>query len=64
MRRLVRTSDDKIIAGVLGGVASFFGLQSFYVRVGFTILIFFSFGACILLYLLACFIIPSDWEVR
>ncbi len=60
MKRLFRSEHDRYVAGVLGGIAQFFGLDSFFVRVGFTILIFFSFGTCILLYLLACFIIPNE----
>lgn len=63
MRRLVRSEHDRYVAGVLGGIAQFFSLDSFFVRVGFAILVFFSIGTCLLLYLLACFIIPNESEV-
>lgn len=64
MSKLHRSRNDRYIAGVLGGIAAFFGLDSFLVRAGFLIVVIFSFGTCLLLYLIACFIIPSEGTVR
>lgn len=64
MRRLYRSVDDRFVAGVLGGIAKFFGLDAFLVRVAFLVLIFFSVGTCVLLYIIAWFIIPNEGTVR
>lgn len=37
-RKLVRSSSDKMIAGVCGGIADYFGLDSTLVRVGYVLL--------------------------
>jgi phage shock protein C len=39
-RRLYRSSSDKRIAGVLGGIAEFFQIDAPWVRLGFVILFF------------------------
>lgn len=64
MNKLYRSINDRYVAGVLGGIAKFFGLESFFVRAGFLILVIFSVGTCLLLYLIACFIIPNEGTVR
>lgn len=64
MRGLFRPKNDRILAGVLVGIATFFGLNRFYVRVGFIIVTIFSMGTCMILYLLACLIIPNEREVH
>ncbi|MBT8402075.1 MAG: PspC domain-containing protein [Rhodothermia bacterium] len=37
-RKLVRSSSDKMVAGVCGGIADYFGLDSTLVRVGYVLL--------------------------
>ncbi len=37
-KKLVRSSSDKMIAGVCGGIADYFGLDSTLVRVGYVLL--------------------------
>ncbi|HLR15307.1 MAG TPA: PspC domain-containing protein [Bacillota bacterium] len=64
MQKLYRSRSDRYIAGVLGGIAAFFSLDSFLVRAGFLIAVIFSFGTCLLLYLIACIIIPNEGTVR
>ena len=60
-RRLTRSSTDKRIAGVCGGIAEYYGLDSTPVRLLWVILSI-MFGACVggvVAYLVAWFIIPA-----
>jgi len=61
-KKLRRTRDDKMIAGVCGGLADFFGLDSTLVRVVYTLLTFFTAFAGCLVYLILWFIMP--WDLR
>ncbi len=56
---LRRSSDDKKIAGVAGGLAEHLGLDPTLVRAGFAISILFS-GAGLVAYLLLLAIVPTD----
>jgi phage shock protein C len=58
---LRRSSRDKKIAGVAGGLAEHLGLDPTLVRAGFAVSILFS-GAGIVAYLLLLAIVPSDAE--
>ncbi|HPD00371.1 MAG TPA: PspC domain-containing protein [Acetivibrio sp.] len=57
-RRLVRSKNDKVLAGVCGGIAEYFDIDPTIIRLGFVILTLV--GPGILVYLLAIFIIPED----
>lgn len=59
-KRLVRTSDDKMIAGVCGGIARYTGLDATLVRVVLVAAVVFGFGAGILLYLVAWLLMPEE----
>lgn len=63
MKRLTRSTDDKKIAGVLGGMGTYFNIDSTILRLLAVILIFVSFGTVVFGYLAAIFIIPKDTEV-
>lgn len=63
MKRLYR-SNDRMLAGVLGGIAEYFKLDPTLVRLGFAVGLVFSVGSLILIYILAIFIIPNEWEAR
>ncbi|MDP9134249.1 MAG: PspC domain-containing protein [Actinomycetota bacterium] len=56
---LTRSSTDKKLAGVAGGLASHLGVDPTIVRVGFAVSILFS-GAGLLAYLVMLAIVPSD----
>lgn len=58
-KKLHRSSSDKMIAGVCGGLADYFGVDSTWVRVAFAVSILLP-GPQILLYLLLWLIIPKD----
>ena len=57
-RKLYRNLDTAILGGVLSGVASFFQINSLWVRLAFIVLIFVSFGLSALLYVVLWLIVP------
>ncbi|EUJ28320.1 DNA-binding transcriptional activator PspC [Listeria grayi] len=59
MRKLYRSTYDKKLAGVCGGLADYFGIDATLVRL-LWIVASLIFGSGILLYILAAIIIPSD----
>ncbi len=60
-KKLYRSSKNRIIAGVCGGIADYFGADPLLVRL-LTVLICLAFGAGIILYVAAALIIPRDDE--
>jgi phage shock protein C len=56
---LTRSSTDKKIGGVAGGLAAYFGLDPALVRVGFAVTTLFS-GAGLVAYLVMLAVVPSD----
>ena len=58
-KRLLRTRDDKMIAGVCGGLARYLGVDPTLVRVAAVIALVFAFPAALVGYLLAWAIMPS-----
>jgi phage shock protein PspC (stress-responsive transcriptional regulator) len=60
-RRLKRSRDDRMIAGVCGGLGRYFGIDPVIFRVAAVALVFVG-GAGLLLYLAALFLVPSDGE--
>lgn len=57
-KKLYRSQTDKKIAGVCGGVAEYFGIDSTLVRLGW-ILFTFAGGSGILAYVIAWIIMPD-----
>lgn len=62
-RRLVRSRTDRWLAGVSGGLAEYFKVDSTLVRLAFVALTIF-WGIGIPLYLFAWLIIPKEGEVQ
>ncbi|MCK6615568.1 MAG: PspC domain-containing protein [Ignavibacteriales bacterium] len=58
-RRLYRSTREKMLAGVAGGLAEYFEVDPVLVRLAFVLLFFFN-GVGLLLYIVAIFIIPRD----
>lgn len=61
MKKLYKSSTDRVLTGLLGGLAAYLGQDSTIVRLIFMVLLvftgFFPFG---LIYLIAYFIIPEQ----
>lgn len=60
MARLTRSTSDKMLLGVCGGIARRFGLDSTLVRVFYAVASLIGFGSPILLYFILAVIIPKD----
>lgn len=58
MKKLRRSADDRIIAGVCGGIAEYFGVDSFIVR-AIWVLFTLAGGSGIVLYIIAMLIMPD-----
>jgi phage shock protein C len=58
-RRLTRSSSDKMIGGVAGGLAEYFDIDPVVVRVGFAVSTAFS-GAGLLAYVVMLVAVPRD----
>jgi len=59
LKRLVRTRDDSVLAGVCGGFGRYFNLDSALVRLLWVFFTIFG-GSGVLAYLVAVFIIPDE----
>ena len=65
VKRLYRSNDDKLVAGILGGLASYVELDVVLVRLLYiAITIFTGVVPGIVVYILALFIVPRDPEAR
>ena len=62
-KRLVRTKDDKVIAGVCGGLGRYFGVDPVLFRVGMIALVFLG-GAGFVLYGVAWLLVPDEASGR
>lgn len=58
--KLVKTSDDKVLFGVCGGVARYFGIDTALVRIGFALASLLGVGSPVIVYLIMAIIMPSD----
>lgn len=59
-RKLVRRTDDKMIAGVCSGAADYFGVDTNLVRLLVVIATVLGAGSLVLVYLAAWLLIPED----
>ena len=58
VKRLVRTSNDQMVAGICGGIARYFDIDPTLVRVVAVVALVFAFPAAVIGYLLAWAIMP------
>ena len=58
-KRLYRSENNKVIAGVCGGIAEYFGVDPVLVRIIFVVLLIVSFGTAAIAYLIAWIIVPK-----
>lgn len=59
MRRLFRSSTDKMLSGVCGGIAEYFNIDPTLIRLAVVLLSCLSFGTGIIAYIIAAIIIPQ-----
>lgn len=63
LKRLVRSRDDRVIAGVCGGLGEYLGVDSVLIRIAALILVFAG-GAGILLYIIGWIAMPEGYETE
>lgn len=56
-KKLYRSRKERVIAGVCGGLAEYFGFDPTWIRLGFIIL-FFAGGSALLIYLIMWLVVP------
>ena len=61
-KRLYRSMNNKMIAGVCGGVAEYFGLDPALVRLGWIVFCALG-GSSVLAYIIAAIVIPKASEI-
>lgn len=59
-KRLVRSRDDRWIAGVCGGVASYLGVDANLVRLIVVLGTIFGFGSLLVAYIVAWVLMPEE----
>ena len=59
-RKLTRSRSDRMLAGVCGGLAQYFGLDASLVRIAYAILTIFTAFAGVPVYILMWIIIPEE----
>jgi len=57
-KKLYKSTTDKKLAGVCGGVAEYFGMDSTLVRIGYAALVVFA-GTGLLLYIICAIVMPE-----
>lgn len=63
MKRLYRSEHDRMLAGVLGGIADFFKIDSTIIRLLYVAGTLFTSGMLIFLYIIAAFIVPHERDI-
>jgi phage shock protein PspC (stress-responsive transcriptional regulator) len=59
MSKLRKSTTDKMVFGVCGGIAEYFGWDPTLVRVIFIVLTFAGIGSPVLIYLILALVIPN-----
>lgn len=59
-KKIFRTRDERMIAGVAGGVAKFLGVDPVLVRLGFVAVAIASFGVAVAAYAVAWVVVPEE----
>ncbi|WP_042706565.1 PspC domain-containing protein [Methanomicrobium mobile] len=64
MDKLYRSKDDRMIAGVCGGLGKNTDIDSNLIRILFIVLAFCSVGIMVLIYLCAWILIPEEGDAK
>ncbi|WP_034551193.1 PspC domain-containing protein [Carnobacterium funditum] len=69
MKKLTKSKNNKVVSGVLGGIAEYFDFDPSILRILYSIAIVFGVGSPIILYIILALIMPeapgsekSDWH--
>lgn len=61
-KRLTKSSRHRLVAGVLGGIAEYLGVDPNIIRLIFVVVLFLNFYAALALYVAAAILLPSETE--
>ncbi|MDO4693979.1 MAG: PspC domain-containing protein [Eikenella sp.] len=59
VKKLYRSKTDRQLAGVCGGLAAYFGVDSGWVRIAAALAVLFT-GVGLLVYVIAAFVLPEE----
>jgi phage shock protein C len=62
-RRLTKSEDQKMLFGVCGGLAEYFGLDATLVRLAFVFLTIIGVGSPIIIYIILAFVMPNRYSI-
>lgn len=62
-KRLYRSERDVKICGLCGGLADYFNIDPTLIRLIVAAVIIFSGGSALVLYIIACLVVPKESEV-
>lgn len=60
MKRLTKSRDNKMVSGVLAGIAEYFGFDPSILRIIYAVATFFGVGSPIILYIILAIVIPES----
>lgn len=60
VKKLYRSRDERMVAGVAGGLGEYFSIDPTIVRLVFVLSVFFGVGAGILVYLILMLVVPEE----
>lgn len=63
MRRLYKSTTNKMICGVCGGIAEYFNMDPSIVRLIAALIVIMA-GTGLLVYIILAIVLPNDYEVR
>lgn len=63
-KRITRSSTDRIIAGVCGGLGEYFGIDSTWIRLAFIFLIPWTYFLPVLVYVICVFSFPEKRNIQ
>jgi phage shock protein C len=63
LKRLYRSSENRVVSGVCGGIAEYLNVDPTLVRIVFVIAVLIG-GVSVLFYIVAIFIIPTDRNIK
>lgn len=64
MKKFYKSTKEKQLSGVLGGLSEIFNLEVSLIRIITVILAFVTSGFMILVYLIAAIVLPTDKQLR
>ncbi|MBR3117998.1 MULTISPECIES: PspC domain-containing protein [Oceanobacillus] len=63
MKKLYRSTSNRMVGGVLGGIGDYFNVDATILRLAFILLLIPSFMTFAVAYLVAMMIVPKDVEI-